>query len=689
MKDTYFAALPSEEIGPELFAKIEAFYEYLRTSGRLTLYKRSYDFYYQAVKSGGKVYQTGEQAEYTNVDLADYRNILQHLKVMTTSTRPSFEPKATNSDHESMSQTILAVGLLEYYLREKKLERYSDTATDYALRYGDGYFELDWDATAGREYVKDEVGKPVKEGDLEAYAYGPLDVILDFTRPSSLDCDWRITRRFKNKYDVAAKYAPDSKGKGKDKNEDLRHKILSCSIDEDAKIFMFGTPRHEESDLIPVYTLHHKRTDAVPDGRLVRLVSPDAILTDGPLPFKNITLFRIAAGDQDGTPFGYTVAFDLLPLQQTLNALVSTISTNAATFGVQNICAPKGHGLTVSQIVEGLNLLEYDAQFGKPEGLNLLSIPAEIFKFVDQVRSMMEVIAGLTSVTRGTPEASLKSGAALALVQSMAIQFNSGLQQSYAQLNEDVGTGIIEILQDFASTKRVASIAGKANRSLMREWTGKDLNQINRVTVDLGNPLARTTAGRVNMAEALLSAQMIENPQQYLQVLQTGRLEPMIEGKVSELLNIKSENERIGDGDIPEVVMTDNHPLHIQEHKVVMDSPESREDPKVVESWTAHLTKHFDVWRTTPPELLQVMGLPPIQPPMMPPGALPPGGGPPPPEGGPGIPMEGGPGTGGAPENMENVLVPPQPGGPAPRMARPPTNPLTGEKFNVDTGGLV
>ena len=203
--DTYFARLPTDEIGAEIFSRIESFYEYLRTSGRLSLYKRSYAYYYQAVKSGGRTYRTGDQGEYMNLDLADYRNILLHLKVMTTNQRPQFEPKATNSDHESLSQTILAAGLLEYYLREKKLERYSDMATEFALRYGDGWVELDWNATAGNDYLNDETGKTVKEGDLEAFAYSPLDVVLDFTRTNSMERDWVTTRRAVNKYDIAAK----------------------------------------------------------------------------------------------------------------------------------------------------------------------------------------------------------------------------------------------------------------------------------------------------------------------------------------------------------------------------------------------------------------------------------------------------------------------------------------------------
>ena len=53
----------------------------------------------------------------------------------------------------------------------------------------------------------------------------------------------------------------------------------------------------------------------------------------------------------------------------------------------------------------------------------------------------METLSGVNSVARGNPEASLQSGTALAMVQSQALQFMSGLQQSYIQLIEDVGTG--------------------------------------------------------------------------------------------------------------------------------------------------------------------------------------------------------------------------------------------------------
>ena len=71
----------------------------------------------------------------------------------------------------------------------------------------------------------------------------------------------------------------------------------------------------------------------------------------------------------------------------------------------------------------------------------------------------METISGISSVTRGNPEASLKSGTALALIQSMSLQFISGLQQNYVKLIEDVGTNLINILKDYAKTPKTIAIS--------------------------------------------------------------------------------------------------------------------------------------------------------------------------------------------------------------------------------------
>jgi hypothetical protein len=223
----------------------------------------------------------------------------------------------------------------------------------------------------------------------------------------------------------------------------------------------------------------------------------------------------------------------------------------------------------------------------------------------------------------------LKSGAALALVQSMAIQFSQNLQQSYARLVEDVGTGTIKILQTYASVPRVAAIAGKSNRPLMKQFTGEDLNGINRVMVDMGNPMTRTTAGKVNLADALAERNMIDNPDQYIQVVTTGRLEPVIEGKQAELLLIKSENEELADGIAQIAIVTDRHDQHILEHKTVLANPDVRRDPQstaILQATLNHIQEHVNFLKTTDPVLLQLLKEQSFAPPPAPPqGAASPG----------------------------------------------------------------
>jgi hypothetical protein len=391
---------------------------------------------------------------------------------------------------------------------------------------------------------------------------------------------------FRNKYTLAAKYPG------------LRDEILSVSVDIDALAKMtVNIMQLDDSDNIPVYTLIHKPTPALPNGRYTECIDNSIVLQDGPIPYDETHIYRIAPDEESGTIFGFTVGFDLLGMQEAIDMLYSTAITNQATFGVQNILVPKGHDLSTSQLSGGLNVMEFDPKVGKPESLNLTSTPPEIFNFMQQLEHLMETISGVNSVARGNPEASLKSGAALALVQSMAVQFSMGLQQSYAQLVEDLGTGTIKILQKFAAVPRVAEIAGKSNRPMMKEFTGGDLDMINRVMVDMGNAMTRTTAGKVNLAEQMLNFNMIENPDQYIQVVNTGRLEPVIQGKQAQLLLIKSENEKLSEGQPQRVLATDNHAKHVLEHSAVLSNPEIRQTPDdpIVMVTLQHIQEHLDM----------------------------------------------------------------------------------------------
>lgn len=597
--DQYWAAAGAKDISNEILDKVENYYKFLSLSGRLDLYRRSWMYYYRPRVTGGRLNPIGEQGELTSLSVNHYRNLLSHLETMTTQQRPAFEPRATNSDEKSQAQVVLASGLLDYYMREKKMERYIKSGTKDSLIFGEAFVRCEWDATGGNVYGKTESGAAVYEGDMKYSNYTPLNCIRDFTLEAATEADWEILRDTQNKYTLAAKYP------------ELADDILDDSMDllEYAATTTLQAFGYEDSDNIFVYTLLHKPTAALPQGRLTQVLDNGTVLLDGPLPYKKTHVYRIAPDEETGTIFGYTVGFDLLAVQEAIDILYSTVISNQSTFGVQNILVPKGHDISTSQLSGGLNVTEYDPQVGKPEAFNLTSTPPEIFNFITMLERTGETLSGVNSVARGNPEASLKSGAALALVQSMAIQFSQNLQQSYARLVEDVGTGTIEILQDFASVPRVAAIAGKSNRPYMKQFSGADLSQVNRVMVDMGNPLTRTTAGKVNLADSLAERNMIDNPDQYIQVITTGRLEPVIESKQSQLLLIKGENEKLSDGIEQPVLATDNHMQHLLEHAVVTNDPEIRANPNspVVAATLKHVQEHLDMLKD--PNILYIMSI--------------------------------------------------------------------------------
>lgn len=482
--DTYFAGRSAEELVKVLKEKSDQWFDTLTSNSYLEKVRRCWMSYHGAYFDdfdGGHVIKFGgEQGELVNLPVNHFRNLAEHILVMVTANRPSFKARSTNTDPKSMIQTKLANSLLDYYMREKRLEKYLHRAANYAIVMGSGFIKMEWESMSGEIYdYNEETQTPIYEGDVKFRNLSVYDVAFDSTKEDIKDLDWVITRTWKNKFDIAEKYP-----KLKDKIKPLRTK-------SDISKFRLIGAKFDETVDIPVYEFYHKKTESMPDGRYVIYLDEDITLSDSPMPYRELPVYRISPSDILGTPYGYTNMFDFLPIQDAINSLYSTILTNQNAFGVQNVLNPRGSDISVSQISGGLNILDYNAQAGKPEAMNLTQTPKEIFEYIRMLEAVGETLTGVNSVARGNPEASLKSGNALALIQSQALQFISGFQQQYIQLIEDIGTGLINMLKDFGSVPRIAAIAGKTNKTEMTQFTGDDLSTVNRVLVDVGNALSQ------------------------------------------------------------------------------------------------------------------------------------------------------------------------------------------------------
>lgn len=611
----YFAARSPDRTAADLLKKSGSYFNALESNRYLDKIRDMFRFYYGNFDDASKSHEIsfgGEQGELVKLNINVFRNLARHIHSMVTSNRPILEPQAVNGDYKSRSQTYLAKGILDYYMRQKGLEETIVDAAEMAVVLGSSFVKMEWNAMAGEIHDADpETGEAEYEGELEFSLLSPLDVVVDGTKDTWEASEWVLTRTYINRYNLIAKYP--------EKAEDIMA-IETKNALTNHRLALFS---NDDTDDIAVYEFFHRKTEAMPSGRYLLFLSADIILLDIPLPYRSIPVFRLCPSKIMGTPYGYTDMYDVFPMQEALNSLYSAMMTNNNASMVQNVFVKRGSDLTTASLAGALNIIEGNE---KPEAINLTATAPETYKFAEIISSLADTQVGVSSVTKGAPEASLRSGNALALVQSMSLQFQSPFQQQYVKFLEKIGTTLLDILKDYATTPKLVTLVGKNKQPYLAEFTGDKIGDIKRVKVDVGNPLSRTLAGKTEIANNLLQAGQIDG-KQYIQVLETGDLESLLQSDMADLLLIQSENEWLMEGREVYADAFDNHDLHLKEHRAVISDPALRHDPDLMRKVHDHMQEHIDMMRTVAPDVLQILKIQPLQPLQAPQagGMLPPG----------------------------------------------------------------
>lgn len=615
----------------------------------------------------GALYHSGQEGELVNTYVNHYANLITHMVNMVCQQKLAYEPQATVNDSEAQDQIKLAKGILYTYANrsDMDLDGVLRNATEMSCVFGEAYVSALWNKHVGRTiaFKTDEDGQKseIKEGDNEYRVWSPFDIIVDTTLPAHELHTWLCLRKWENKYEVAAEY-PDWAG-------DIISMFCGSGLGDTQLTYSIT----DSSDIIPVYYFFHKKTAALPKGRMVKFIDDTVILSDGELPYRQIPLFRMATRELWGSPYAYSRAFDLLPLQETIDRLCSAIITNQLTFATQNIAIAKGSSISWENLYGGLNVIEWDAtiagEAGKPSALQLTSSPPECFEFIKQCVSDMGTLAGINEVVRGNPDLALKgqvSGASLALMTSNSIQFNSDLQKAYVRLAEQVGTATLHNLQDFAfpdgiDLEREGMSLSANNKYFKQGYSKPDIDKIDKVIIRYGNPLAQTTSGRMQIADTFLERGMVRTPAEYVEVLETGNLESLLEAEVSQIHLIREECERLSKGEKVVANIYDNHPLHILEKMAILSNLDARNNVQVIQAVQDNVEQHKLLWKQLSmisPEICALMKIPVLPPPMP---MMPPPGGPQGPDvlrrtSGPGVPAANGAG-------LPQSVPPPQPNG--------------------------
>ncbi len=684
---TYFAAEPSDRIGQILKAKVDAFATNKLASELYSRLRKCFLYYYGLDPSGihatSAILRGGEQGELADVRVNHARALVNTLLNLIVGPSVVWSVKATNSDFESAGQCVLGNAILEYYWQDRNVGKYAIRACEEAIAFTEGFVFAEWDETLGEDYgveTDPETGEQslIKTGDIRFTNISTWDVIRDPRKKSWDELDWVILRIPKNRHDLAAQHP------------ELFEAILDAGDDEEFRIDRqnYQPGDDEVPDDVPVYYFFHKPTPACPQGRETVFINEDCVLRDRPLQYDRIPLHRVHAADLIGTPFGYSPFLETLGIQELIDSLHSSIATNQTAFATQCIAIAQGSEIPIDQIAGGMRAIYYPPGAQPPQALQLTKSPPEVFQHLKDLKHDQEQLFGLNSVVRGAPEGSSRSGRALALLQSQALQQSSGIQKNWTAFVESIGLAVIKMMQTRATAERRIAISGKNNRYLDRDepFTSKSIGKISRVQVQVGNPMSQTAAGREEIADKYIQLQLIKSPEQLQQVLDTGRLEPLTQSISNELLLISSENENIAKGISPPVLLHDDHRLHAREHRPAMSNPQARQDEKLLTAGMQHMHDHYSALfgvlePMTDPQyrerMLFMLGLGPEPMPMLPPGAPPP------------QPTE-------PPAKMSNsaqaavgtATQPPPSDGVNGQLPDMPTNPISGAEWNPESGGL-
>ena len=597
--DQYWCQLEGEELLDACHAKIDKYYSFIQTSGIHSLWKRSLIAFYggdlnheTSIFDSAKLSKSGKVGQVSKGKINTYANLIKHSINLATANKNSLTCVASNTDYKSQAQTVLGSSLLDYYLTEQGVGQKNRRSTEYSCLTGEGWIHAPWAPSAGEIYEVVD-GKPVYEGDLDISYHGPHDIIRE-TSLKHTDFPWLIVRSYNNKWDLIAEH------------EDLRDELLAESNYDYEKTDSFRLQitnnEDEQSDELPVYTLYHNKTPAMPEGRLV-IFTKSIILFDGPLPYDEMPLKSIMPAVLHESCFGYSPFADLLCLQQASDNVFSTLLSNNLSFGKQFLWKQKGGGFNVSDLDGGLKLIESEV---KPEALQLLRSSPESYQFLQALNSYMEELSSINSTVRGNPPANATSGAAMALLVSQAIQFGSGLEEEYDKLLSSVGTTIIDHLKTFAQTPRLAFIAGESSRPYMKQFQAEDISEIRRVTVQQTNAMSKTVAGRLEIANQVMQMPP-DKARMYMSIINTGQLpdEYKLHGSI---MGIQAENEAMQNGEDVMAVITEQHADHIRAHASLIESPEAKENPELVTRVLQHIQNHLDLWRKADPAMLMITG---------------------------------------------------------------------------------
>lgn len=603
LAEKYLFNFKGDELGKRLAEKVTSFQEYAIASGKANNWIKNKDFYenkFYSEDGSMDILDAGEQGEILIGSTNHFRNVLRHVLNPIIANPPKFTVTATNSNISCRIASDIGRDIINYYDKVKRFDKIAAQTTEYAVVYGTGFQVEEFNPLFGTKIAKKEtdekgitkvVEKPI--GDFDVESISVWDMFFDYTRKQNHD--WRIFRRRRNKYDIAASFSGDKK-----------ERILNMSPFFVDDLYYKGVDFKQANvctDDIYIYSAYHRSTPALPNGKYVLFVGTDnpVVLFEGDNPYgEDLPIFAIQPAQYLESSFGFADANILRGSQEAYNDVKSKILTNAQSAIKDVWVGAAGESAQYEKMASGRVVWKTDQ---KPEVIDLWGGDNGLLGLLQLFKSEIELLSAQNSVIRGDVNSApnLKSGVALQTVVAMGQQYAHGLQTSRDYFFEDIQTFRLKTLQKVADEKRIIDIVGKTKATNVREFTKDDLQGISRVIVQKTNPILNTPAGNIEIATQYMQ---MSNGQfsfkDFLEVVHTGDLAGVTESDTAMLDYVQQIKEALLEGQSVDPIMGTDHAFAIKEVQSLLLNLPFRVDPanrdKII-NITNFVNKSMDLMR--------------------------------------------------------------------------------------------
>lgn len=610
MAETYFAQRDGKDLVDHLmkfenqWSRVTSPYE----NGIGSVWARNLNAYYSNLMSGDTnsgLDFDGQMGELVKMVVPQARSLTTQFLSLTTKQKLHFEPQAMSNDARTLSDARLASALCEDIVRCQNLDQKGYRSAELSAVMGKAYIKSCWAMDKGRAVgIDPQTGQSQYSGGLKVGVFTDYDMCFDHTIEDFYEQDWVRVRSAKNRWDLIASHP--------ELEEEIRK--LPNAYNKEEMVFYWQTNINE--DMVWVYEFFHRSTPALPLGRYTVYASTTAIFYDDHNPYKDdngaiIPIAEMKPEPVAGTGFGYPFFSNLLPMQEMLDHNMSALSSNNNAFAVKSILNPMGNDINVKHI-QGLKFISYKpmsiAGNGKPEVLDLNTSNPELYRFNDTLIQYMQQIGNINSAIRGEPGAGITSGTAIATLSANAIEFAQNFTKAYINCLETAMQHAILCYRNFATEPEVVAIAGPNDSTIAKTFKGSDLATIKRVRCSIANPLMATAAGKLEVANNLLQTGQF-SIKRYLKVLEGAPIDALYDREFDEENFIQEENDamRAEDGQPVKALATDDHPIHMQAHKSLLDNNAIRQDPIRYQRVLDHILEHYDLAKQTDPMLYQML----------------------------------------------------------------------------------